>query len=639
MSRILLSLLAVLSLAAILPAGAEATDYCVGDPACVAAGGTDMGSDGNALQAALDAAKAHVNVGGADRVLVGAGTYSRANGANPAFRYTGDDVVIRGAGAQATTLTRDTVSSATVLYGGTGATVRDLTIRIPGGSGMYGLTLTGATADGVTITTADGVSTPTGVDVNVGGVFKNGSAKLSGGTGASLADGATLSGSTVGGTFAVQAGGGTVTVSRCRILAGAFGILAYYPAGLTVENTLVDLGGGGGTGIRSAANINGDATAALRHLTIVHGSSAAKGLSLQANNGRTSTATLEDSVIDGVGHALDLEGDGAGSAVSLTTRSSLAPTTGMVTTNTNGAPVPTLTAIDAITAAPGFVSTAGDWHLRFDSPLVDAGTPGALGVGESTADLDGLPRLVGGRRDVGAFEYQRRAPVVTAGASAATAVAGEALTFTGTASDADPGDVVTAYQWTFDDGAVVPAGAVTAHAFATAGPHVATLTARDSAGVTGSATVTVIVGEAPPTAGPPAPVGAGAGGGGTPPPAAGPTKPARILALSIAPAGLRPGQRGLVRYRLSAPGTVTLRVERAARGHRRSGRCRAGGRGRACTRWVRMRGSVRHAGAAGANRVRLPARFGGRKLKPGRYRIVARVGRADPVRILFRVLR
>jgi len=645
------ALLALLALPAALalPATASATDYCVNNAACVAAGGVNEGSDGAALQAALDAAKAHANVGGADRVLIGAGTYSRTmNNGNPAFTYNGDAVTIQGAGAGTTTLTRDIVNSSTVLFASTGATVRDLTVRIPGGTGISGLGLTSATADGVTITAANGTATTTGVDINNAGVFKNGSANLSVGTGASLSPGATITDSTVGGTFAIQASGGAVTIRRCRVFVGGFGVLAYY-ADLTIEDTLFDLGGGGGTAVMSTGNVNGNATATLRHLTIVHGSAASQGVSVQANGGHTSTATLADSVIDGVGHPLDLEGDGAGSAVSLTTHYSLAPLAALVKTNTNGAPVPTLTTNNAITAAPGFVSSAGDWHLRYDSPLIDAGTPGALGPSESPTDLDGLARMVKARRDVGAFEYQRRAPVVTASASAGTAVTGEALTFTGSATDADPGDVVAPYQWTFDDGAVVPAGTAATHAFATAGIHTATLTATDSAGVTGTAAVTVTIGEPPaPPAGTPGSDGSGAGDGGTPSPSgeatgpspsSGPATPGKIVTLAMAPAGLRRGQRGRVTYRLSAPATVVFRLERKARGHRRGGRCRATGRGRACTRWVAVRGSVKHEGKAGTNRLRLPARFGGRKLSPGTYRLVARAGDGKPVRIFFRVLR
>ncbi len=51
-----------------------------------------------------------------------------------------------------------------------------------------------------------------------------------------------------------------------------------------------------------------------------------------------------------------------------------------------------------------------DWHLLPNSPAIDTGSPGALAVGEPTADFDGNPRVLDGnldcvaRRDKGAHE-------------------------------------------------------------------------------------------------------------------------------------------------------------------------------------------------------------------------------------------
>ena len=77
----------------------------------------------------------------------------------------------------------------------------------------------------------------------------------------------------------------------------------------------------------------------------------------------------------------------------------------------------------------------------FDSPLVDRGVPGGLLSTESQFDLALLARLVDGngdgtaQRDMGAFEYQRAAPKVTASAAPATAGQGQAITFNAKASD------------------------------------------------------------------------------------------------------------------------------------------------------------------------------------------------------------
>jgi hypothetical protein len=63
----------------------------------------------------------------------------------------------------------------------------------------------------------------------------------------------------------------------------------------------------------------------------------------------------------------------------------------------------------------------GDVRLRADSPLVDAGRPGALGESEPHEDALGFVRVVDGgtdgtpRRDMGALERQRPAPAVAEG--------------------------------------------------------------------------------------------------------------------------------------------------------------------------------------------------------------------------------
>jgi hypothetical protein len=52
----------------------------------------------------------------------------------------------------------------------------------------------------------------------------------------------------------------------------------------------------------------------------------------------------------------------------------------------------------------------GDYHLMFGSPCVDAGDPNYAGGAEET-DLDGKPRVMGGRIDIGAYELR---PVIAA---------------------------------------------------------------------------------------------------------------------------------------------------------------------------------------------------------------------------------
>ena len=104
----------------------------------------------------------------------------------------------------------------------------------------------------------------------------------------------------------------------------------------------------------------------------------------------------------------------------------------------------------------------------------------------------------------------------------------------------------------------------------------------------------------------------------------------------------------VVSYRLSEPASVRFTVERPAAGRRVGRRCvaprRSNRRARRCTRYVTLKGSFSRAGTAGANRFRFMGRLGGKKLRAGRYRLVARardaVGNASPAaRRAFRIRR
>ena len=60
-----------------------------------------------------------------------------------------------------------------------------------------------------------------------------------------------------------------------------------------------------------------------------------------------------------------------------------------------------------IDADPLFIDPgAGNYHLAAYSPAVDAGDPGFV-AGKAETDIDGDPRVVGGRVDMGADEFRR----------------------------------------------------------------------------------------------------------------------------------------------------------------------------------------------------------------------------------------
>jgi hypothetical protein len=56
----------------------------------------------------------------------------------------------------------------------------------------------------------------------------------------------------------------------------------------------------------------------------------------------------------------------------------------------------------------------GDYHLLQDSPCIDTGDPNYI-VGPNETDLDGKSRVIGGRIDMGAYEFFNTRPVADAG--------------------------------------------------------------------------------------------------------------------------------------------------------------------------------------------------------------------------------
>jgi hypothetical protein len=87
----------------------------------------------------------------------------------------------------------------------------------------------------------------------------------------------------------------------------------------------------------------------------------------------------------------------------------------------------------------------------------------------------------------------------------------------------------------------------------------------------------------------------------------------------------RPGTR--VSYLLSEAATTRFRVERPLPGRRNGGRCvrptRETQHRTACVRWVPVPGSIKRSAGPGAVSFRFAGRIGGRRLPPGRYRLLA----------------
>ncbi|MDQ2911400.1 MAG: CSLREA domain-containing protein [Actinomycetota bacterium] len=103
------------------------------------------------------------------------------------------------------------------------------------------------------------------------------------------------------------------------------------------------------------------------------------------------------------------------------------------------------------------------------------------------------------------------------------------------------------------------------------------------------------------------------------------TKPVLTL-LKVAPGIFRAAKGTKISFNLSEPATVTFKVDRVLPGVRRGGRCvarTARARGKACTRYVPVKGTLVQAGSAGANSVGFDAKVGGKTLRPGAYRLAA----------------
>lgn len=96
---------------------------------------------------------------------------------------------------------------------------------------------------------------------------------------------------------------------------------------------------------------------------------------------------------------------------------------------------------------------------------------------------------------------------------------------------------------------------------------------------------------------------------------------------SVAPAGRRDG--ALVSFRLDRAARVRVTVERVSPGRRAGGRCvkprRANRSKPRCVRYANV-GGFTYRGVAGTNRLRFTGRVSARRLRPGRYRLVATPG-------------
>jgi hypothetical protein len=404
-SRILIPLAAVLAVGVAAPAGAST--YCVNDPSCIAAGGTDKGNDATALASALATAQA---LGGRDRVEVGAGSYARAGG----FTYTGgagNELDLVGAG-HAQSVVTNTTTGTTLAINAPASTVTGFGVDIAPSNGGTGFSLWGtqSVAEDIAVT---------------------GQAGTVSATGASASGGATLSDSTVTGTgnqllYGVV-GDGTLrdsTIAASDFTYGVYGLTDVHRVAIAAGTGVIESGGppskidqvvirvpAGGQGIASGSTSFGDTVMTADHVTILGvGDLGSQGAVTSATAGgptaHNGKLILRSSIVRGVGHALARHADHGAADIEVD-HSDFDPATTLTAVQAGGS--------GAVTDKGGNVNvdpmfqSASDFHLLVGSPVIDAGAP-AVQSGESVTDLGGAPRLSGSATDMGAFEYAPPAP-------------------------------------------------------------------------------------------------------------------------------------------------------------------------------------------------------------------------------------
>ncbi|MGH7967209.1 MAG: immunoglobulin domain-containing protein, partial [Limisphaerales bacterium] len=105
-----------------------------------------------------------------------------------------------------------------------------------------------------------------------------------------------------------------------------------------------------------------------------------------------------------------------------------------------------------IDADPVFVDVVGgDFRLQYSSPCINAGNNNLV-ADPTDWELDGKPRISGGRVDMGAYEFQGGAsPVITVQPQSQTVYSGSNVTFAADAQGAPP----LLWQWQFN-GQTIP---------------------------------------------------------------------------------------------------------------------------------------------------------------------------------------
>src|SRR4051812_33322685 len=396
MKRSLTFAAALASTAAVtLPQAADAATYCVAKPSCVAGGGSNAVTLDAALAAAGKLSK------GPDRIEIGPGDFVAPHG----WEYwakAGEGVDVVGSGRGLTRLesagTTNGVEITLRILGVPESSVSDLSIVAPGplGSGSLAIGLaTSATVQRVDVSGASGYA---GIDLQKGGSLVDSTVLGSGARPAIMSTEAqtsvTRSSIKTPGTAISAASGADLRVSRTTIEAGQ-GTDVSGTGTLSIDDSLITTHGGPGLATETGANTNLTAV----NDTVVGDGSSIGVLAGDGGAGHKTHVTLQNTIVSN--YVKSLRANSAGGAVDVTVRGS----------DWDAAIQASAGQVDASQANlhvdPGFVDAAGgDFHLRADSPLIDAG----IAAGSSDRDLGGAMRALDGNGDgvaapdIGAYE-------------------------------------------------------------------------------------------------------------------------------------------------------------------------------------------------------------------------------------------
>jgi hypothetical protein len=513
--------IAVLSVVACAcaPGVASAANYCVGtSAACTGSPVADFNADAAGITSAVTAANANA---GTDNIFLAAGSYPLASSLVLTFAAA-QDVHVIGAGAGQTVFTGSVASLAQVTFNfaTTASDVQGVSLNVTGTpANATGLRVFNGTISDFAITQPGGqASNFRALVLDSGATATRGSIAITSGTGTGLyfsdqdpgADDGSGNASqlTLTGGVALSAGiridtgpSSSHVLDRLRISRFGRG-MEVDDGGFQLTNTLIDMGNtNAAQGIDA---FNGQNTSHIfanaSRVTIVGTGpfQTAMDMGATALNTQSFTGGFSDLVLFAAGEdSTGLLCTGGGISVTATINSYAIRGAEV---NTSGCSPSEFNRTDLAAVDPGFRDfSGGDYRLKPSSPLVDGGMVGETII-SSERDLTGAIRVVDGDAngsvvvDLGAFEYQRTAPTVSASACGSAPRVGESCAFSATGADGD-GDSLT-FAWVFDDG-VTATGASAAHAFLNAGPHTATVTATDASGLTASATAVVTVAALP----------------------------------------------------------------------------------------------------------------------------------------------